>query len=1261
MRVAPAPISAYFFAVVFLLVSGSSAAAQTPGQLLLVTSYNNDRVVRFDPVSGAFEGDFITPGGGGLDGPYGITYGPDGGLYVSGHNSDNVLRYDAQNGAFTRAFVPAGSGGLDGPTDIVFGPDGHLYVTDYNNDRILRYNGATGAFIGTFVAAGSGGLDGPNGFTFGPDGNLYVSSHNTDQVLRYNGTTGAFIDVFITAGSGGLDGPIGVVFHSGVLYVASYVNQAVRAYDASTGAHLSSPFSLNSPTGLLVDSGGLLYMASFADHNVRRHQIGVGSLSTLSGGLNAPVFMALTPTPPCTKAPVGMVSWWPGNQNGRDLMGNNYAALKNGATVAPAKVAKGFSLDGVNDFAEAPDNPSLDITGAISVDAWVKPDTTAGNHIILSKYDSPASQQSYAFGVDNGQVHFTVYQTGDASVYRGAQTTVSIPAGQFSHVAATFNPSTQAIKIYINGVEAPAAPLGGSANVASIFDSTAPLRIGAVKNSGTGLLAFDGIIDEVELFARELTADEVLAVWNAGGEGKCRECAPPPSGMLGWWPGDGSAHDIVGGHDGTLNNATFANGMVEQAFDFTGLPGVVVPDAPELNPQTFTIDAWVTRAPFSCGVCAAFVAAKSGSDGNRGFELDFRGDGSINFYLNGGTTGGHVPSTVLITDNGFHHLAATYDGQTMKLYIDGVLNNQKAVSTVINYEAGRPLIIGGREFSSTTTYPGLIDELELFDRALSAEEIKSIYNAGAAGKCRACAPPPTEMLSWWPAEGHTFDIQGTNHAALRNGATYVTGKVGQAFSLDGADDFVEVPNNAALNPTTITVDGWFYVRQTPSGEFYLVSKYENFAGWILRLGPDLVPAFSVHSLPSNHAAATSSVPVPLNAWVHLAGTYDGTTARIYVNGDETGSAALAGGYTPSNTPLRIGTATWFNGGFTNGLVDEVEIFSRALDASEIRAIADAGRTGKCRVDLSVTKLDSPDPVLAGGEITYTIAAKNLSDIVATNVTVTDQLPAGVSYVSDTGGCAHDAPNNRLTCAVGGLDPGQTFSFTVTVKTVSTVNAVNLVTVDGDEPDSFPSNNRRKAETRVVNLSRFTLSDDRTTGGCQTAQLITGRVTLSSAAPAGGATVLLLSSNPSAASVPASVIVPEGQKSATFDVTPGAVSSPAFVTFNAKLDSPQNPAFVLIQTLTVLPMRVRSLTLTPPTVASGEVSTGMATLSCAPAAQVTVSLSSSKLSVGQVPPTLVIDAGDPTGLFNVTTGAPGRATIGATLNGATRNAGLTVTP
>jgi len=206
---------------------------RSPDFASLYVSNGDLNVLRYDAQTGTFLGVFVAPGYGGLSYPGGLAFGPDQDLYIASTDINQILNYDGTTGEFLDVFVDGGA--LDSPREIVFGPDGHLYVANGGSDEILRYNGATGALIDSF--ASDGGLDIPNGLTFGPDGNLYVSSSGTDQVLRYNGITGEFIDIFTDGG--GLDEPVGLEFGpDGHLYVVSQLTQSVLRYDGTTGAYM---------------------------------------------------------------------------------------------------------------------------------------------------------------------------------------------------------------------------------------------------------------------------------------------------------------------------------------------------------------------------------------------------------------------------------------------------------------------------------------------------------------------------------------------------------------------------------------------------------------------------------------------------------------------------------------------------------------------------------------------------------------------------------------------------------------------------------------------------------------------------------------------------------------------------------------------------------------------------------------------------------------------------------------------------------------
>jgi hypothetical protein len=173
-------------------------------------------------------------------------------------------------------------------------------------------------------------------------------------------------------------------------------------------------------------------------------------------------------------------------------------------------------------------------------------------------------------------------------------------------------------------------------------------------------------------------------------------CIAPPAGLVGWWSGDGDAKDIQGNNNASLQGGvTFAAGKVGEAFDFRSTPigRVTVPDDTSFNVQQFTIDAWIKTAPLSRG---ALVAAKSARTGLSGYELSVHPSGVLRFGLNGEEGGARVIGSINVTDNSFHHVAATYDGSSLKVYVDGNLDAQTPVTVTITYPLESPFQIGNR-------------------------------------------------------------------------------------------------------------------------------------------------------------------------------------------------------------------------------------------------------------------------------------------------------------------------------------------------------------------------------------------------------------------------------------------------------------------------------------------------------------------------------------------------------------------------------------
>jgi hypothetical protein len=300
----------------------------------------------------------------------------------------------------------------------------------------------------------------------------------------------------------------------------------------------------------------------------------------------------------------------------------------------------------------------------------------------------------------------------------------------------------------------------------------------------------------------------------------------------------------------------------------------------------------------------------------------------------------------------------------LKLYLNGSLVFQANTGNPAIPSAASAIGLKGGTFISNVVNPelgggsfsGVIDEFEAYNRALSASEIQAIFDADSAGKCKLqCTPPPSGLVSWWPGDGNASDIQDANDGTSENGATFATGKVGQAFSFDGVDDSVVVQDAASLDITTgVTLDAWINPSSLacPVQFCAVVAKSDapprNYGLWVQSDGALHLSYRNVSGV--NVFLNSPPGTITVGNFQHVAGVIDtvGGTMTLFMNGQEVATRSTSGAMVANDAPLTIGFSDpGFNFNF-NGLIDEVEIYNRALSASEIQAIFDADSAGKCK-------------------------------------------------------------------------------------------------------------------------------------------------------------------------------------------------------------------------------------------------------------------------------------------------------------------------
>jgi CubicO group peptidase (beta-lactamase class C family) len=208
--------------------------------------------------------------------------------------------------------------------------------------------------------------------------------------------------------------------------------------------------------------------------------------------------------------------------------------------------------------------------------------------------------------------------------------------------------------------------------------------------------------------------------------------------------------------------------------------------------------------------------------------------------------------------------------------------------------------------------------------------------AAAFGFCAiAMAQAPPGIVAWWQAEGNANDIVGTNNGTLINGVAFASGESGEAFDISPGS-YVAIADAPELNPiNAITIEAWIYRRAEVGVNDPIVKKAGPTDGpYSLEFSGKQL-CFLVFSGTWQGCCAGS---VPFNQWCHVAGTYDGSTISVYVNGALVGAAGASGAMTPSHNPINLGRDPSGNGREYNGLIDEVRIYHRALNQLEIYAV-----------------------------------------------------------------------------------------------------------------------------------------------------------------------------------------------------------------------------------------------------------------------------------------------------------------------------------
>ncbi|MBI3194002.1 MAG: LamG domain-containing protein [Ignavibacteriae bacterium] len=226
--------------------------------------------------------------------------------------------------------------------------------------------------------------------------------------------------------------------------------------------------------------------------------------------------------------------------------------------------------------------------------------------------------------------------------------------------------------------------------------------------------------------------------------GYSQPCVSPPSGLIAWWSGDGTSKEFVNGLDGLIQKgATFDTGKVGLAFKFDGFDDhIIIPNSKrgplDVTGNSISICTWINvfdhRHARNEWESKRIIDKSNSIDRLDGYRL-YLYHGKVSFAVN--TSEGCRETTFpdTLPTQTFIFLTGTYDGTKSKLYIDALaVDSASCTGSIVRNLLN--VVIGNEDNSPFYGFTGLIDELMIFERALTPSEIQSLFHAGSSGVCK---------------------------------------------------------------------------------------------------------------------------------------------------------------------------------------------------------------------------------------------------------------------------------------------------------------------------------------------------------------------------------------------------------------------------------------------------------------------------------------------------------------------------------------------
>ncbi len=605
-------------------------------------------------------------------------------------------------------------------------------------------------------------------------------------------------------------------------------------------------------------------------------------------------------------------------------------------------------------------------------------------------------------------------------------------------------------KIFIDG-----ALKAEKAVVGTLNPTTKPLGIG--YNAIDGGNWFDGVLDDIAIYNYALTDAAIGALYTT-------ESTFPgtPTDLVASYSLDGKGTDATqfSNHADLAATATATTNRHGWASNATS--GYATADnSAALQSDFTTISFWVKPNSFP-GSGEVYLLSNGGYQER--WKISMPGHGKPVFTTHsGGACCADLDSGTPLTVGTWTHVVMVHDGAKDIIYFNGTQVNERAAVGALD-KTKYPLGFGYDPINNSDFFDGSLDDVLIYNRALTAAEIAALYTTQNQAPVVA-----GNLVADYKASGNSNDATAYNNHAAVQGAQLSSdrfGKANQAYSFNGVNQSLLAANSPQQNSANTTISFWVKPAAFPaSGEVYLLSNGGYQERWKISMPNHGKPVFTTHSGGACCSDLDSGTPLTIGTWTHVAMTHDGTKDIIYFNGVQVNEKNAAGALDATTKPLGIGYDPIDNANFFNGSLDEVQIYKVALTAAEIAALYAAQNQPPATFDTEApyAPLNLTAAVnFTNVQLSWLPATDNVA-VVAYNIYQNGVLvattPSLATYISGL------APLTDFVFGVSAVDAVGNESLITTLKVTSGADATPDTT-----PPSVPANLKGTAASNSVLVS-----------------------------------------------------------------------------------------------------------------------------------------------------------------------------------------------